>query len=52
MPKRKCAVCGKEKSVEWGKICQNDHFICRECVWISPGLLGVKRCPLCNKPMK
>lgn len=55
MPKRICASCGKEKDVQGGKTCDNNHFICRDCVWSAPALLGPgerKSCPLCKKLLR
>ena len=55
MSKRTCDSCGKDKQLKGGKTCGSGHFICKECVWSSPGILGPsqkKRCPLCDKPLK
>ena len=55
MPKRICDACGREKDVQGGKICENGHFICKDCVWSAPGLLGPgerKTCPLCGKHLR
>jgi len=43
---RVCANCGKKKSVYGGKICENDHFICKDCAKYK------SKCPVCGKPMK
>lgn len=55
MPKRICDSCGKEKDVKGGKTCENGHFICKDCVWSEPALLGSKErktCPICGKPLR
>ena len=31
MPKRVCDVCGKNKDVSGGKICEKGHFVCSSC---------------------
>jgi hypothetical protein len=46
MAKRICAHCGKEKDVYGGKVCANDHFICKGCGQYRSS------CPLCGKPLK
>ena len=54
--KRKCDNCGKMKDTKSGKVCENKHFICAECVYGSGISIlfssGLKSCPLCGKPLK
>jgi transposase-like protein len=54
MQKRICDACGKERELKGGKVCDNGHFICKECLWKSAGLFGGPRktCPLCDKPLR
>jgi hypothetical protein len=55
MPKRICSVCGKEKDVQGGKVCEKGHFICKDDVWSAPSLVGAaerKICPLDSKPLR
>ena len=54
MPKRICDVCGKEKDVKGGKVCAKGHFVCKEDIWKTAGLLTGPRkiCPLCEKPLR
>jgi hypothetical protein len=52
MVERVCVVCNKKKSVKGGRICEKDHFVCREDVY--SGLVFVaerKTCPLDGKPL-
>ncbi len=44
MATRVCAICGEEKNVSGGKICENDHFICKKD--LADGWLTKSRCPL------
>ncbi len=55
MAERTCDVCGKQKDVSGGRTCETDHFLCKDCVWSAPGLIGRtdrKSCPLCGKPLR
>jgi len=57
MAKRKCASCGESKEVRGGKVCENDHFVCSECVHgsgVVQVLLGPSRssCPLCSTKLR
>lgn len=55
MPKRTCAVCGKEKDVSGAKVCEKGHFVCYRCVHASDTLLstsGKSKCPLCKTKLK
>jgi hypothetical protein len=40
MAKRLCSVCGEEKDMAGGKICERGHFICRQCQ------RSLSKCPL------
>jgi hypothetical protein len=33
MAERECAVNGKKKSISGGKICEKNHFICKDRAW-------------------
>ncbi|MFX0207282.1 MAG: hypothetical protein ACFFDT_14945 [Candidatus Hodarchaeota archaeon] len=52
MPRRICDACGKEKDVKRGKICENGHYICANCVY--GGILDPAKttCSLCERPLK
>jgi len=54
MAERNCDVCGKKKSVEGGKTCENGHFICKNCVYETQGLFSGprKQCPLDKKTLR
>jgi len=55
MSKRICAKCGKEKEIKGGKICENDHFICKDCSYETWGLIFsgyLEKCPVCGKKLK
>ncbi len=53
MPKRACAVDGKEKDIKGGMICENDHFICKEHLYSGVILISKREyCPLCKKPLR
>jgi len=54
MSTRICDHCGKERDTAGGKTCENRHFICKDCVWGTAGLLSSQRkyCPLCGKPLR
>jgi len=55
MPKRICDVCGKERDVEGGRTCEKGHFVCKDCVWSAPALIGTtdrKYCPICNERLR
>ncbi len=55
MAKRNCAKCGKDKDVDGGRVCENGHFICKQCVYTGgSGILGhsaITSCPLCKKKL-
>lgn len=40
MAKRICSVCGENKDVSGGKICEKSHFICYSCQ------KGRSKCPI------
>ena len=46
MATRICSVCGKDRDVKGGKICEKGHFICYSCQ------KGRTRCPLDNTNLK
>jgi len=53
MAKRVCAVCGKDKNVEGGKTCENEHFVCKDSVY--DGVIFISQrahCPLDKKPLR
>jgi hypothetical protein len=55
MPQRTCDSCGKEKDVTGGRTCEKGHFLCKDCVWSAPALIGHTdrtSCPLCGKPLR
>jgi hypothetical protein len=54
MAERTCDNCGKKRNVEGGKTCENGHFICKNCVRETVGLLSGSRtqCTLCKKPLR
>ena len=52
MDKRICDKCGKEKEVKGGRSCEKGHFICQSCVGVGIFSDGIKRCPLCSKPLR
>jgi len=55
MAKRTCAVCGKEKDVSGGKVCEKGHFVCYSCVHKSDApwsTSGKSTCPLCKSKLK
>ena len=46
MAERECAVNRKKEDISGGKICEKDHFICKDHAW------GTSHCPVCRKPLK
>jgi hypothetical protein len=51
MPTRICAICGKNKDVEGGMICEKGHFICWACSGKGDGIIfdyTRTRCPIDN----
>lgn len=46
MAERICDACGKKKDVWGGKVCENGHFICKDCAYTK------SKCPLDGKPLK
>lgn len=52
MKKRICNKCGKEKESLGGKICENDHFVCKSCINHSSFWSQLKHCPLCRKRLR
>jgi hypothetical protein len=53
MARRGCDVCGKDKEVSGGKICEKGHFICKECVYSGVIFISERAtCPICKKPLK
>ena len=55
MAKRLCIQCNKEKDLTGGRVCENGHFICAQCVHgeglaiLGPSLVS---CPLCGKKLR
>jgi hypothetical protein len=45
MAERKCDICGENKDVYGGKICQNGHFTCKSCYWTT-------YCKICHTELK
>jgi len=53
MADRICDSCGKKKGIKGGKICQGNHFICKDCVYSGIVFVNEKTaCPICNKPLR
>ncbi len=55
MARRICDICGKDKDVQGGKVCEKGHFVCSQCVHGSGlQLLGPSRtaCPICGKKLR
>jgi hypothetical protein len=50
MAQRICAHCGKMKDLAGGKICEKDHFLCKDCVVQSTIFTTtvLKKCPICG----
>ena len=53
MARRICSACGEEHNVSGGKICEKDHFICKDCVYSGVIFISEKaHCPICKKPLR
>jgi len=48
MAERKCDICGQNKDVYGGKICQSGHFTCKSCYYSN----GVTYCQICQTELK
>jgi hypothetical protein len=53
MAERICAVDGKKKNIEGGKICEKGHFICRDHVYSGVIIIDERKCcPIDKTPLR